>query len=158
LKLESFKNVKDQIGFCGIWCGSCVVGNGVLRELTGRYEEVIQAYGLQEWGPKEFDFKEFMRGLRSIREMPLCQGCLKGDGRPNCEMRACASRKKIGDCSECDSPADCKNSDGLRKMREGAIGAGLLVKTENVDRRKLIRQWTRELKSRWPHSILLLHE
>ncbi len=62
---KRFENVKDQIGFCGIWCGSCVVGNGALRELTKRYEQVIQAYGLQEWGPKDFDFKEFKKALSS---------------------------------------------------------------------------------------------
>ncbi|MCK4857771.1 MAG: DUF3795 domain-containing protein [candidate division Zixibacteria bacterium] len=148
--------MKDQIGFCGIWCGSCVVGNGVLRELTGRYEEVIRAYGLQEWGPKEFDFREFMKGLRSIQEMPLCQGCRKGDGKPNCEIRICASGKKINDCSECDQSSDCKNSDALQKMREGALRTGLFVKTENLDRRKLIRKWTSELKGKWPHSILFM--
>lgn len=158
MKAESFENVKDQIGSCGIWCGSCVVGNGVLRELTGRYEEVIRAYGLQEWGPKEFDFKEFMKGLRSIQEMPLCQGCRKGDGKPNCEIRACASSKKINDCSECDQPSACKNSEALQKMREGARDAGLLVKTEDVDRRRLIRKWTSGLKSTWPHSIFFMPE
>ena len=156
MKAESFENVKDQIGSCGIWCGSCVAGNGVLRELTGRYEEVIRAYGLQEWGPKEFDFREFMKGLRSIQEMPLCQGCRKGDGKPNCEIRACASSKKINDCSECDQSSACKNSEALQKMREGKRDAGLLVKTEDVDRRRLIRKWTSGLKSTWPHSILFM--
>ena len=33
------ENVKDQIGYCGIWCGSCIVGNGALRELTRKYED-----------------------------------------------------------------------------------------------------------------------
>ncbi|MGB2768918.1 MAG: DUF3795 domain-containing protein [Candidatus Zixiibacteriota bacterium] len=156
MKAESFENVKDQIGFCGVWCGSCVAGNGVLRELTRRYEDIIERYDLKEWGPKEFDFKEFMKGLRSIQEMPLWAGCLKGDGRPNWEMRACASCKRINDCSQCDQPSDCKNSEALQKMREGARDAGLLVKTEDVDRRRLIIKWTRELKNIWPHSILFM--
>jgi hypothetical protein len=159
LKAEAFENVKDQIGYCGIWCGSCVGGNGVLRELTRRYEDIIERYGLKEWGPKEFDFKEFMRGLKSIQDMPLCQGCLKGDGRPNCEMRTCASSKRIKDCGECDQPTACKYSEALEKMRTGARAAGLLVKTENVDRRKLIEKWTTELRGHWPHSILFMpHE
>lgn len=29
---KHFDSVKDQIGRCGIWCGSCVAGNGVLQE------------------------------------------------------------------------------------------------------------------------------
>ena len=158
MKAESFENVKDQIGFCGTWCGSCVAGNGVLRELTRRYEDLIERYDLKEWGPKEFDFKEFMKGLRSIQKMPLCQGCLKGDGKPGCEIRICASNKKIDDCSECDQPSACRNSEALQKMQTGTRDAGLLVKTEDVDRRKLIRKWTAELKGKWPYSILFMPE
>lgn len=158
MKPESFEKVEDQIGFCGIWCGSCIVGNGALRELTKEYEQIIKAYGLEEWGPKDFDFKEFMKGLGSIKAMPLCQGCLKGDGRPNCEIRICASNRKINDCCECDQQAACKNLGILQKMRTGAQRAGLLVKTENVDRRKLIEKWITELKAKWPSSILFLPE
>ena len=154
LEAKAFENVKNQIGFCGIWCGSCVVGNGVLRELTKRYEEIIKGYGLEEWAPKDFDFKEFMKGLASIQAMPLCQGCLKGDGKPNCEIRACASNKSIADCNECNQPTACKNIETLQKMRTGARQANLLVKTENVDRQELIDKWTAELKSKWPCYIL----
>ena len=102
------------------------------------------------------DFREFKKGLRSIQKMPLCQGCLKGDGRPNCEMRACASAKGINDCSQCDQSSECKHSEALQKMRAGALRAGLFVKTEDIDRRRLIRRWTRELKTKWPHSILFM--
>jgi len=155
LKGNSFENVKNQIGFCGIWCGSCVAGNGILRELTKRYEEIIKRYGLEEWAPRDFDFKEFVKGFTSIQTMPSCQGCLKGDDRSNCEMRACASSKKINDCSQCDQPTACKNLETLKKMRTGALQAGLLVKTEDVDRQGLIEKWINELKSKWPHCILL---
>ena len=82
---EAFENVKNQIGFCGIWCGSCIVGNGTLRELTKRYEELIERYDLEAWAPKDFDFQEFKNGLTSIQAMPFCRGCLQEDGRPNCE-------------------------------------------------------------------------
>jgi len=60
---ESFEGVRGQIGYCGIWCGSCVVGNGALRELTRRYEELVRAYGLEGWAPGNFDFGEFKKGL-----------------------------------------------------------------------------------------------
>jgi hypothetical protein len=45
---QAFLNVKHQIGFCGIWCGSCVVGNGALRELAGGLEQVTTVYGLAD--------------------------------------------------------------------------------------------------------------
>lgn len=154
LKTEPFENVKNQIGFCGIWCGSCVVGNGVLRELTERYGEIIKNYGLEEWVPKEFDFKEFKKGLGSIQGIPSCPGCLKGGGRDDCEMRACASSKDLTDCSECEQPETCENQGILERMRTGALDAGLFVKTENVDRQALIEKWTTVIKTKWPCCIL----
>lgn len=155
LSAKAFDNVRNQIGFCGIYCGSCVVGNGTLRELTKRYQEIIQTYGLKEWAPKNFDFQEFAKGLKSIQAMPLCQGCSEGGGRDNCEMRACASNKKIDDCSECDQPEACKNVEILQHMRNGARDAGLFVKTKKVNRERLIEKWTEELKHKWPSCISL---
>ena len=151
---EAFENVKKQIGYCGIWCGSCVVGNGTLRELTKKYETIIKNYDLEGWAPKDFDFKEFAKGLTSIQAMSLCPGCLKGGGRDNCEMKACASNKGISDCSQCDQPEECKNLETLQKMRTGARNAGLSVKTKNVDPQMLIKKWTAQLRNKWPCCIL----
>ena len=125
-----------------------VVGNGTLRELTERYEEIIGAYGLEEWAPEDFNYKEFLKGLTLIRSMPLCPGCLKGGGRDNCEMKACASNRNIDDCSECREPATCKHVEALQKMRSGALAAGLSVKTDNIDRQQLIEKWITEMESR----------
>ena len=73
--ISAYENVKDQIGFCGIWCGSCVVGNGTLRKLTKKYKETVTAYGLPEWAPKDFDHAEFSQGLTSIQGNAE-QGCI----------------------------------------------------------------------------------
>ena len=157
MKAKAFENVKNQIGYCGIWCGSCVAGNGALKELTNKYEEIITKYDLEEWAPKDFDFKEFKKGLASIQAMPLCPGCLKGGGRENCEIRECAARKNVDDCSECDEPEKCK-IELLQKMRTGALGAGLFVKMEKADKQELLEKWTAELKNKWPSSILFLND
>jgi hypothetical protein len=149
-----FENVRDQIGFCGIWCGSCAVGNGALRELTKRYEDVVKGYGLEGWAPRGFDFGEFMRGLAAIRAMPLCEGCRRGGGRDGCEMRACASRRSLEGCAGCDQPEACDSAELLRVMRTGALDAGLMVDTENADRKELIRMWSAEIRGRWPSSVL----
>jgi hypothetical protein len=154
MQTKHFENVKNQIGFCGIWCGSCVVGNGILREFTKRYDKLINDYDLKEWAPRDFDFNEFAKGLKSIQDMPLCEGCLKGGGRPNCEIRSCARSKNIEDCSQCDQQKACKNTEILQTMRTGALRADLMVKVENVDGQKLIDMWTSELKNRWPFCIL----
>jgi hypothetical protein len=158
LKTKPFENVKGQIGCCGIWCGSCVVGNGLLRELTKRYEETIKGYGLKKWAPQDFDFKEFEKGLSSIQNIALCPGCLKGGGKENCEIRACATEKNIAECIECRRPADCKNLELLNKMRTGSRQAGLMVKTEKVGREKFIEKWIDDIKNKFPYFILFLKD
>ena len=155
---KAFENVRDQVGFCGIWCGSCIVGNGTLRDLTRKYKELITLYGLEEWGPKDFDYKELLKGLESIEKAPLCSGCLKGGGRENCEMRSCAESRKISACHTCTEPVECKHAELLNHMRSGAIKAGLFVNTEDVDRQQLIRDWTAKLRTYWPCSILFAND
>lgn len=158
MRSEAFENVRNQIGFCGIWCGSCVVGNGALRELTKRYGEIVRKYGLAEWAPKDFSFEEFTKGFVSIQAISQCSGCRKGGGRDDCEMRTCALGKGMSDCSECDQPEMCKNHETLNHMRAGAQLAGLFVKTEKANRKDLLANWTAELKGRWPCYILFMDD
>jgi hypothetical protein len=156
MKTIAFNKVKDQIGSCGIWCGSCVVGNGTLKELTARYEKVIQDYDLENWAPKTFDFREFLKGLETLKATPLCPGCRKGGGWEECPMRGCVSKKRITDCAECGDPASCPHSASLEKMRTGSVRAGLFVKTQKGSQKKLVAQWAKKLKTRWPSCILFL--
>jgi hypothetical protein len=58
-----FENVEEQIGRCGIWCGSCVVGNGALAELTRRYEQLLELHDLRAWGPRGIDYDAFAQSL-----------------------------------------------------------------------------------------------
>jgi len=155
LAVEPFENVKHQIGFCGIWCGSCLGGNGAILELTRKYEQLIKRSqpALEKWAPKEFDFNGFMKGLTCIQAMPLCLGCKKSGGDPKCKIRVCASEKKITDCSQCDQLMTCKNFEtlekGYPKIKQN------LIKTKHVDRRELVDKWINELKGKWPHCVLL---
>jgi hypothetical protein len=153
-----FENVKDQIGSCGIWCGSCVAGNGAIRELTRRYEEIITAYGLEKWAPNDFDYGEFSKGLASIQRMPLCQGCLKGGGRDDCEMKTCVISKGIQNCLECEEQPECKHIEILELMRSSALDAGLFVKTGQADQVESLEHWMSRLKSKWPCCILFKND
>ena len=156
MDLKAFENVKEQIGCCGIWCGSCVAGNGAMKELTQRYAEIVDGYDLKDWGPKDFDFKEFRKGLSSIATMPLCPGCLKEGGRPDCEIRSCVREKNLEDCSQCTTRSSCPNSDLLETMQTGAQKANLLVKLEDVPGEKMLEKWMDEVKRLWPSSVLFI--
>jgi hypothetical protein len=157
LERRAFENVKNQIGFCGIWCGSCVVGNGTLKELMKRCEHIIGGYGVDQWGARDFDGKEFMKGLSSLQALPICQGCLKGGGNDACKIRLCASSRKISDCMECNELKTCRNLEALQKVRTGALRVGMLAKTDK-GQRQLVEKWTAELRNKWPSCILFLHE
>jgi hypothetical protein len=155
--MKDFESVKNQIGFCGIWCGSCIVGNGALQELSRRYREMIERYGVEEWGPDDFNFAEFKKGMKSIQAISLCKGCLRGDGNEDCEIRPCALNRGVSDCVECDEFGQsdkCRNSKSLHKIRKGVLDADLLVKTDRINKEKLIENWTAELKSKFPGCVL----
>jgi hypothetical protein len=158
MKTSAFNKVKAQVGHCGIWCGSCIVGNGTLKELTAGYEKLIKDYDLENWAPKTFDFKEFLKGLKTIKATPLCAGCRKGGGWDTCPMRGCAVKKKITDCAECADQTACPHSSSLEKMRTGSVRAGLYVKTRKGSQKKLVGQWAARIKSRWPSSFLFLSD
>ncbi|MBN1505182.1 MAG: DUF3795 domain-containing protein [Candidatus Eisenbacteria bacterium] len=146
--------MKDQIGYCGIWCGSCAVGNGTLRVLSEEYGNIVKSYGLGEWGPADVDWKEFFRCLGSGAAASACPGCQKGGGRDNCEMRTCATGKGLEECVACGEQAKCKHSGILEHMRTGATRVGIFVKTDDTDRRSLIEEWTGKLRKQWPCSVL----
>lgn len=154
MQAKAFENVKNQIGYCGLWCGSCIVGNGTLKELTKRYEELIKGYGVDEWSAKDFDSKEFMKGLASIQNLPICQGCLKGGGNDECRIRPCASKKKLSDCNECNEPTTCKNLEALQKVRRGALAVEMLLKTGRGGQPQLVDKWMVEIKNKFPYCLI----
>ena len=154
---EAFENVKDQIGVCGIWCGSCVVGNGALRELSSRCKETIEGYHLPEWGPKDVNYDELFRGLESMASIPACAGCRRSGGRENCELRACAAAKGIESCAECQEASSCCHAGLLDHMRSEASRVGIIVEPQ-LAVQQAPAEWTHRLQAAWPGCLLFLDE
>lgn len=154
MSAKAFMNVKNQIGYCGLWCGSCIVGNGSLKELSKRYAHLIKGYGVTEWGTKDFDSKEFMKGLASIQNLPVCAGCRKGGGNDQCKIRPCASGKKISDCDECNKTNICNNAEALQKVRSGALAVGMILKTGKGDQATIVKKWTAETRGKFPYCVI----
>jgi len=155
LETSVFQNVRNQIGFCGIWCGSCLGGNGAVQELTRKYEQVVKRsqLAIEKWTPKEFSFNEFMKGLACIEAMQLCPGCRKGGGPSTCNIRICALGKSLSDCSQCNELADCKNFGHLEKTNPKIKEELSKLKTSNQD--QLLKKWTDELAQKWPDCVLI---
>lgn len=148
--------MRDQIGYCGLWCGSCAVGNGTISELAGRLEKLAKDYGIEEWGPSDVKYPELHNNLVSIHTVPPCPGCLKGGGRSNCEMKACAKKRHLRECSDCRSFEDCKHARILHHMRSGALGVGMIVKVAKGNRSEFIRKAETELRHGSPCQVLFL--
>lgn len=151
---EAIAKVKGQIGYCGIWCGSCVAGNGSLKELSARYLRLTEAYDLKQWAPQDFDYTQFSQGLASIATMAPCPGCLEGGGNPECSMRKCARKFDLLSCSACNRGEGCEHPEELSRMRSGAVAAGLFVKDQDMGEGPLIRKWSAELRNRWPSLLI----
>lgn len=155
-KNKAYDNVKCQIGRCGIYCGSCVVGNGTIRELAKLFEETYKAYGVNHWGPKDYDIDNFLNGLVSIASLPVCPGCLKGGGKDDCELRACVTKKGLEHCTECTLFMKCEHSKLLGHMHTGSLAARMFVLKKGDDPRLMLKKWRKDIKETWPCCILFM--
>lgn len=158
MSVEAFENVRDQVSACGIWCGSCAVGNGVISDLAARYEQLLRAYGLAEWGPKEIDYDVLFGNLKAMHEMPGCPGCRQGGGLEGCAMRICAAEKELEECIACDEYGTCQHTKALQQTLKGATAAKMVVKTASGDSAELITRWMDDLQGTWPNGVMFMKE
>ena len=143
------EHVLPQIGRCGIWCGSCVVGNGALMELARRYRDLLDSHGLEHWGATGFDYAEVVNGLESISYLQVCSGCLSGGGRDDCELRQCPQARRYDGCVNCSEFSSCPHGELLEHMRSGARRAGLTVIDTSADVERVRTKPTAELRQHW---------
>lgn len=108
--------------------------------------KMILDYGVNHWGPKEADYDALLEGLELVRSMKLCDGCLKGGGNTECEIRACAKKKGLAECVDCGGERTCKNAKHIRSMRSGGQRVGMKVKRKAGDQSSTIEQWMDSIK------------
>ena len=151
---EAFERVRDQIGFCGIWCGSCAVGNGSLTQLAVCLRHFLAAYDVPRWASAEIDWDAFLKALGSLGRTVGCTGCRRGGGRDDCDIRACAVGRGLMHCIDCASFAECDHAAVLDHMRSGAAEVGLSVLSPGDHPEAMLEDWKRALPARWPCRIL----
>lgn len=155
---KAFDNVRNQIGVCGIWCGSCTVGNGSLREAAACYDRALEGHGVRHWAPKSLDYAAYRDGHATVQEIACCRGCRQGGGRDDCEMRHCATIRNLGECAACCDFEACPHGEGLEAMRRGALDAGLFVKTEPEGGTEFVEASLPKLTRSFPTCVLFLEE
>ena len=111
-------DVKNQVGPCGITCGTCDLGNGTLANSSKKTIELINSVGIKDWAPMvpggaELDWEVTEKTLDWMTKYAFCAGCEKGGGSPTCAIRICANEKGFSLCNECDELEACTKFDWL---------------------------------------------
>jgi len=151
---KDYRNVKEQIGYCGLWCGSCAVGNGAISQLSKQLKQMVTSYGVKSWGPKDINYDDLITGLSILESKIGCKGCRKGGGNETCKIRECAQNKRVTDCFQCQERTVCEHKEELENMWEGASKVKMYFKTEDVEKQQLIEKWEDQLKKSEQGCIL----
>ena len=143
---KAYKNVKEQIGYCGLWCGSCAVGNGAISQLSKQLKQMVTSYGVKSWGPEDINYDDLITALSTLESKLDCKGCCKGGGNEACKIRECVQKKKITDCCQCQNKVACEHKEELKNVLGGAAKAKMLFKTKDADKQQLIKLWENQFK------------
>jgi hypothetical protein len=116
--MESPFDVKNQVGHCGITCGTCFLGNGSVANSAKQTLDYINMIGIKEWASlvpegSDLDWDETEETLNWMTKYAYCEGCERGGGPPNCAIRICAKEKEYELCNMCSELVDCKKFDWL---------------------------------------------
>jgi hypothetical protein len=105
-------DVKDQVGPCGITCGTCFLGDGSVANTAKKTLEYISMSGIKEWAPlvpegEGLDWVGTEKVLSWMTKYAFCSGCENGGGPPDCAIRNCANQKGYQLCNECSELTSC---------------------------------------------------
>ncbi|MCX6821049.1 MAG: DUF3795 domain-containing protein [Candidatus Aenigmarchaeota archaeon] len=116
----------SDMGFCGIDCGKCELGNKVVSKNAETLKSGVEKYGISQWfqfipvaDDEKFSFDELDKGLTWLAKYAACPGCHADGGSPDCAVRKCAKEKKFEDCSSCDAIDTCNKLDFLEPGHPG---------------------------------------
>jgi len=99
---------KSLEGYCGL-CNACGIHLGKTRHAAENLQKVIRTYGIDRVALKLVDlepafehYAEFEKVLDSfVKFFSDCNGCLVGDGDPQCTVRECCKQRAYNTCIEC---------------------------------------------------------
>ena len=108
------------VGFCGIDCSKCELGNKTISKNADTLKNKVENYGISQWyqlvpitDNEKFSFEELNKGLAWLAKYAACPGCSNGGGSPACAVKICAKEKNYENCSMCNDIDTCKKMDFL---------------------------------------------
>jgi hypothetical protein len=143
---ELEKDLRNLVGYCGLYCGACGIYQGRIKEAVGNLRKVIGVYGfdkiapeLAKWEPAFKNYAEFEKVLDGFAKLfGECLGCVAGGGDPNCVVRQCCRQKDYVTCTECIEMNTCEK---LRRVG-GSLDNLKRIKAAGVD------NWAKEMQKR----------
>jgi len=120
---------KDLIGYCGLYCGDCVGQTQTVANLARDLRKELRHYKFADLAEtlaaipffKEFkDYNKCYNLLGAMMKMRCNRACRGGGGPPNCKIRSCCRKKRIGGCWQCEVFATCEKLAGLEEHHGSA--------------------------------------
>ncbi len=98
---------KQYVTYCGLYCDLCDQRLRLPQQASALLQ-TLRAAEYDEWAHSLPDFTEFWRFLNGLADVPEDKCCRNNTcGAPDCAMRACAIRRGVELCPECeDYPCD----------------------------------------------------
>jgi len=111
-------DVKDQVSYCGVACGTCGQGSGRAEKSAKQLLKLIDEIEVKDWAPHvrggaELNWDATEKTLEWMTKYTGCRGCLSGGGSPGCAIRVCAREKGYSICNECNDLEECSKFDFL---------------------------------------------
>jgi len=137
-------DVKDQVAYCGVTCGTCGQGSGAAADTAKLVLELINEIEVKDWahrapGGAELDWVSTEKALDWMTKYTGCQGCMYGGGTPNCAIRACAREKSFSFCNECNELDTCTKYDFLGKEKAVSLKQKL-VENKGKSREQIVSE------------------
>lgn len=92
-----------NVTYCGLHCKLCATKSRIPQLATG-LRNTLAMHGWESFGESIIsDFVKFWAALNRLAEFNLtCPDCREGCGDPGCEIRKCATKRKVTLCPFCE--------------------------------------------------------
>ncbi len=108
-------NDGEQTACCGLYCRDCIPANQSLFETAAALRQKLEDCQFEKYAAYKSASNRIFNAYRSFREvldaiptLRCPKPCSQGGGNPNCAIRACARRKGLVGCWQCESFETCE--------------------------------------------------
>ena len=123
------------VAYCGLYCGDCSGHKGEIADLSKELRKKLRearfestASELSKYFKPFSSYKEAYDFLGALVRMRCKVACRGGGGNPWCKIRACARKKELEGCWDCETFETCTKLAFL----EGVHGIGHLKNLQKI--------------------------